>query len=214
MIGVLDVGNRQIKVRRADIGEAGAIGALIAGAFHDLEVSHWLAADPTERLAAMSGQFEMLIRSAILHGDVEVVDGPAVADDAGTEPVGVAAWFRPGEIPDPDGYDEGLARVCGAHLERFVALDAAMHAAHPEAPEHAYLAFCAVRADMQGHGIGAALLESYHAGLDAAGTPAYLDASGLRSRGLYLRHGYVDHAEPYGVAGMANFYPMWRTPRP
>jgi GNAT superfamily N-acetyltransferase len=207
VIRVLDVGNRQVKVRRAEVGEAAAIGALIAGAFHDLELSSWLAPDPVER-----------IRQAIVHGDVEVVDGPGSdgsgSDGSGATLVGVAAWFRPGEIPDPDGYDEGLARVCGPHLERFVALDEAMHAAHPEAPEHAYLAFCAVRADMQGNGIGAALLESYHAGLDGSGTPAYLEASGLRSRGLYLRHGYADYAAPYGpTEDLAVFYPMWRDPR-
>ena len=62
-------------------------------------------------------------------------------------------------------------------------------------------------------GIGSALLEAHHRRLDADGTPAYLDASGLPSRALYLRHGYTDHAGSYGPDGVTAFYPMWRESR-
>jgi ribosomal protein S18 acetylase RimI-like enzyme len=87
-----------------------------------------------------------------------------------------------------------------------------MHKMRPGAPDHAYLAFLAVERDWQQRGIGSALLDVHHRRLDAAGTPAYLEASGLQSRRLYLRKRYVDHAEPYGPADLTVLYPMWREP--
>jgi GNAT superfamily N-acetyltransferase len=191
-------------IRRAQAAEAGRLGSLIADEFHHLDVAHWLVQDPLERRIAMAGQFEILIGHAIEHGDVYVVDGPD------GNPVGVASWFRPGEIPDIDDYDERLAVACGTHTARFARLDATMHAAHPDGSPHAYLAFLAVRAAAQGQGVGSALLRTYHEQLDAAGTPAYLEASGPRSRELYLRHGYADLGDPYGIDGAAHFWPMWR----
>jgi len=134
---------------------------------------------------------------------VYVVDGPDGL------PAGVATWFPPGEIPEIEDYDERLAVACGAHTVHFAQLDDVMHAAHPE-PPHAYLALLAVRAAVQGRGVGSALLRAHHGRLDAAGTDAYLEASGLRSRELYLRHGYVDHGAPYGLDGAEHFWPMWR----
>jgi GNAT superfamily N-acetyltransferase len=194
-------------IRRADASEAGALARLIADSFAHLPVSAWLVDDETERRVAMAGQFEILVAHAIEHGDVDVVD----ADDA---PKAVAAWFPANAIPDIADYDGRLAVACGVHTPRFVVLDAAMHAHHPEAPAHAYLAFLSVVPDARGRGLGSALLDVHHARLDAEGTPAYLEASNVRSRGLYLRHGYADYAGQYGPGEdfdpRNGFWPMWR----
>jgi GNAT superfamily N-acetyltransferase len=194
-------------IRRAQAAEATRLGSLIADAFHHLPVSAAVAAEPDERRATMAGQFEILIGHAIAYGDVYVVDGP------GRELAAVAAWFRPGEIPDIERYDERLASACGLLTPRFVELDALMHERHPAEPPHAYLAFLAVRSRFQNHGLGSALLTAYHPGLDATGTAAYLEASSPRSRALYTRHGYVDHGPVYGLDGGEHFWPMWREPR-
>jgi GNAT superfamily N-acetyltransferase len=68
----------------------------------------------------------------------------------------------------------------------------------------------AVHPAHQRHGIGSALLAAHHATLDAAGLPAYLEASGNRSRALYLRHGYTDTGPPVQLSGGPALYPMWR----
>ena len=108
-------------------------------------------------------------RMRIDHGDVYVAgDGD-----------GVAVWFPPGPMPDIPDYDERLAAACGPYTARFVELDEQMHKAHPTDPDHAYLAFLTVEAPARNRGIGSALLEAHHRRLDADGTPAYLDASGL-----------------------------------
>ena len=151
----------------------------------------------------MASQFSLIIASAIDHGDVYVAN----------EDSGVAVWFPCGEMPEIAGYDDALAAACGPHTPRFVELDEEIHRARPTTPDHAYLALLAVDAPNQRRGLGSALLAAHHRRLDAEGMPAYLDASGVDSRRLYVRSGYVDHAEPYGPADRADLYPMWRDPQ-
>jgi ribosomal protein S18 acetylase RimI-like enzyme len=193
-----------VTIRPGRASDVDALALVVARAFGPLPLSHWLVPDDAEaRLSAMAGQFRLIVASAIDEGDVYV------ADDGS----GVAVWFSPGPLPEIPGYDDALASVCGQHTQRFVELDEEIRKAHPAMPEHAYLAFLAVEASARSRGIGSALLALHHRRLDADGTPAYLDASGPRSRRLYLRTGYADHAEPYGAAGRADLYPMWRDPR-
>ena len=193
-----------VSIRPGRASDVDALARSIARAFGLLPVSQWLVPDDEDaRVDAMAGQFRLLVAHAIDHGDVYV------ADDGD----GVAVWFPPGPMPDIPDYDERLATACGPHTPRFVELDEQMHKAHPTDPDHAYLAFLTVEASARNRGIGSALLEAHHRRLDADGTPAYLDASGLRSRALYVRHGYTDHAEPYGPDGVTAFYPMWRESR-
>lgn len=78
---------------------------------------------------------------------------------------------------------------------------------------HHHLAILAVRPDKQGQGTGTALLHAHHASLDTAGIPAYLEASDLRTRRLYLAHGYEDNGPPIHLAGGGLMYPMWRQRR-
>jgi hypothetical protein len=68
-----------------------------------------------------------------------------------------------------------------------------------------------VRPDRQGVGTGTALLRAYHQILDHdAGAPAYLEAADLRTRDVYLRHGYADHGPPIQLPDGPLMYPMWR----
>lgn len=204
-----------VAIRPARAVEAGVLGQLIADSFAHLPVSKWLVSDETERRAAMGGQFAMLVGHAIEHGGVDVITDDI--DDA--VPTAVAVWFPPGPMADIAGYDERLATAAGRHLTRFVALDDAMHQRHPVSPDHAYLALLAVAESVRDRGLGSALLRRHHTVLDADSTPAYLEASNRRSRELYLRHGYVDHSEPYGPGAVGDvaaldpqqgFWPMWR----
>ena len=193
-----------VPVRRARDGEAEALGALVARAFAPLPLTRWLVPDDGEaRVAALGGQFEMLVAHGMRHGDVYV----------GGDAEGVAVWFPPGASMDIPGYDRRLAEICGPYLPRFVELDELLHKAHPDGPPHAFLALLAVESGARDRGIGSALLDVHHSRLDADGTPAYLDASGLDSRRLYMRNGYTDYAPPYGPAGLTALYPMWREPR-
>ena len=80
--------------------------------------------------------------------------------------------------------------MTGGRAGRFRAFEAALAARHPADLAHMHLAILAVRPDRQGQGLGTALLGAYHPVLDQDGLPAYLEASDLRTRRLYLRYGY------------------------
>ncbi len=192
-----------VSIRPARAAETVALARLIADSFSHLPLTQWLVPEHNARVDVLAGQFALFVEHAIAHGDVYV------AEDG----LGVGVWYPPGPIPDVDDYDARLAAACGPYTPRVAELDAAMHHAHPVGPEHAYLSLLAVAASARDRGIGSALLDLHHRRLDADGTPAYLDASGPPSRRLYMRHGYADHAEPYGVGGIDGFYPMWREPR-
>jgi GNAT superfamily N-acetyltransferase len=194
-----------VPVLPAVAGQAETLGALIATAFGDLAISRWLVGDSAQRLRMQTGQFTMLVEHAIAHGQVHTT----------TDETAVAVWFPNDgqrEIPPVPDYDQRLAAACGPHLTRFESLDTAMHDHHPPQP-HWHLAFLAVHPSRQGHGLGSALLRHHHRHLDQNGIPAYLEAGDLRSRALYLRHGYQPHAEPFPVGPDApSMYPLWRNP--
>jgi GNAT superfamily N-acetyltransferase len=144
--------------------------------------------DPAERARVLYAAFRIFVEHALAHGEVWTTlhrDGAAV-------------WFPqtvapPPEIPD---YDTRLALATGPHVDRFRTLDECFERHHPHLPHH-YLAFLAVAPHRQNAWRGSSLLTHYHARLDRAGTPAYLEASSKRSRELYRRHGYTDHGPEF-----------------
>jgi len=99
--------------------------------------------------------------------------------------------------------------------DRFLSFDRTLDTHHPVGAPHHHLAILAVHSTVQGCGIGGALLDAYHHELDRTGQPAYLEASGERSRDLYLRHGYVLRRDAlfYLADCGPPFWPMWREPQ-
>jgi GNAT superfamily N-acetyltransferase len=179
---------------------------LIADAFHPLAPSRWLITDPAARRQLFPGYFRLYVEHALADGVVYTTPDRAAA----------ALWLPAGpDAPDqPADYAERLAAATSPWTDRFVAFDAALEARHPAGIPHRYLAILAVRPGRQSQGTGTALLGSYHLALDRDGTPAYLEASDLRTRRLYLHHGYTDHGPPIDLPGGPLMYPMWRPPSP
>ena len=191
-------------VVRAGRHDVDAVATVIADAFHALAPALWLMPDPDERARLFPPYFGMFVEHAVRHGEVYLAAG----GDA------VSVWFPPADTPpaDPENYEERLASLVGPHLERYHTFDAMMAKVHPHEPHH-YLAFLAVRPGRQGHGLGTALLRDRLRRLDAAGAPAYLEASEPRSRALYVREGFREHQEPYRLPGGPPLFPLWRDPR-
>ena len=183
---------------------ADVLSQVIADAFFDLAVSQWLISDPAARRRIFPGYFRMYVEHAL-------ADGIActTADQAA-----VALWLPAGGEPagPADGYDERLAAVTGPWTGRFRAFDQELDRHHPAGFAH-HLAILAVRPDRQDQGLGSALLRARHAALDRDGVPAYLEASDLRTRRLYLACGYADHDPPIQLPDGPVMYPMMRQPR-
>jgi GNAT superfamily N-acetyltransferase len=177
------------------------LSQVIADAFHDLAPSRWLIPDPTARREIFPGYFRLYLEHALARGTVHTTPGRTAA----------ALWIPSGEAA-PDDYDRRLAAVTSPWTSRFVAFDAALDRHHPAGTAHRHLAILAVHPDQQGQGIGTTLLHAGHAALDDESVPAYLEASGWRSRRLYLAHGYTDRWPPIQLPGGPLMHPMWRPP--
>ena len=187
--------------------DADVLGGVIAAAFTDLAASRWLIGDPAARRQIFPSYFRLHVERAMASGLVCTTADRAAA----------ALWLPAGTDPaEPaGGYAGRLAAVAGPWISRFLVFDAALGRSHPAGVLHHYLAILAVRPDRQGRGTGTALLRARHAALDQGeGLPVYLEASGLRTRRLYLTHGYADHGSPICLPGGPLMYPMWRQPRP
>ncbi len=179
------------------------LSQVIADAFFDLAVSRWLIPDAAARREIFPGYFRLSLEHALADGIVCTTPG----QDA------VALWLPAGEepAPPPDGYDERLAAVTGPWAYRFRIFDQTLDRRHPTGFAHHHLAILAVHPDRQGQGTGSVLLRAHHAALDRDGVPAYLEASDLRSRRLYLAHGYAARSGPIFLPG-ALMHPMVRQP--
>jgi GNAT superfamily N-acetyltransferase len=192
----------------ADAADLDTLSQVIADAFYDLPPSRWLIADPDARRQIFPGYFRLYVDHAMASGTVHTTPDRSA----------VALWLRVGEHPEdqPDGYGARLSAATSPWTGRFVAFDAALDRHHPAGVPHHHLAILAVRPDRQGQGTGTALLRAYHQMLDRdARAPAYLEAADLRTRQIYLRHGYTDHGPPIQLPDDGpQMYPMMREGRP
>lgn len=65
----------------------------------------------------------------------------------------------------------------------------------------------------QGEGIGEALIRGVLERCDREGTPAYLEASSVRGRGLYERLGFSFTGRTVDLPYGPPMWPMWREPQ-
>jgi GNAT superfamily N-acetyltransferase len=196
------VSDRPAPVRLAGPADVDAAAACIAEAFHPLALSAWLVADPGRRGHVLFEVLRIHLEFAVSSGWVWLADGGN----------GVAVWL-PGGVGPPPGYDGRLAAAASIHGPRLRYLGEAFDGRRPRRG-HLLLTFLAVAPARQGLGIGSALLAWEHRALDRGGTPAYLEASSVASRRLYLRHGYRDHGPAVDLPNGPRIWPMVREPGP
>ena len=195
---------QDVAVVRATGADLAVLSQVIADAFCDLAVSQWLIPDRAARRAIFPAYFALYVEHALAKGLVHTTPGRDAA----------AVWLptAAGAAGPPEGYSARLAGVTGPWLGRFEAFDAALDRRHPAGLAHHHLALLAVRWARQGRGTGTALLRAHHAVLDRDGLPAYLEASALDTRQLYLQHGYSDHGPPIQLPDGPRMFPMLRPP--
>ncbi len=116
--------------------------------------------------------------------------------EADGEKCGAAIWLAPGQRAFDFSPLKQIATtplfwsIAGFDgMQRGTALGAKLDALHPHEP-HAHLVFLGVAPRAQGRGVGSAILKHTLALLDAAGTPALLEATTERNVALYQRHGF------------------------
>jgi ribosomal protein S18 acetylase RimI-like enzyme len=88
-----------------------------------------------------------------------------------------------------------------------------MEGMHPHEP-HWYLASLGTAVELQGTGIGSALMRPVLEHCDADGIPAYLESSKERNVPFYRRHGFEVVEEVQLPNNGPPIWTMWRDPRP
>jgi GNAT superfamily N-acetyltransferase len=195
-----------LEVRKGRAAEAQTVAKVLARAFHDDPVSAWVFPDPSRRPV----QLERMHRDIFLP-DAFRDDECYVTDDHG----GVALWVPPESVRS--SLTETLrllptaARIWGRGLPRALRVLAFIESNFPR-ESHAHLVFAGTEPEIQGRGIGSALLRETLARWDRERMPTYLEASSPRSRALYLRHGYVDLGRVDLPGGGPPLWRMWRDP--
>ncbi|MEV2241046.1 GNAT family N-acetyltransferase [Micromonospora sp. NPDC049891] len=197
----MTVTNKKLLVRPATHADAGPLIGVLAEAFHEGPVADWLIPDPDERRTVFYRYFTDALHHALEHGQVHTT----------ADQMAVAIWYPRLEPTPTDTRSrlEALERIAGAYAPKFVLLEETFGALQPDDPHH-YLAYLAVDPTCQNRGIGAALLAEHHRRLDDLGLPAYLEASNMRNRRLYLRLGYTaGHTITLSAHG-PTIWRMWR----
>jgi len=190
-------------LRQAVKADAARLEVVMARAFHDDPVLGWLLPDPGKRPARLRRFFGIELRHVALpRGCVWTTSDLSAA----------ALVLPPGRwrVPLQATLREGSA--FGAGLGRAARLGATMewrHAREARGP-HYYVRDVGVLPEMQGRGLGSALLGPTLERCDREGLPAYLEASSKRSVALYERLGF-EHLSELSIAGSP---PLWLMLRP
>lgn len=184
--------------------ETTGLADVLARAFHEDPVFTWWIPDPDRRRVTLPPFFALFVETFLVHGLVYV--------DADT--TGTAVWGPPSNpmgIEDDEAFGARTEEiVAGVDLPRVLEISTVLAEHHPSVP-HYYLQWAAVLPEQQGRGIGSALLAPVLRRCDREGLPAYTEATSLRNRRLYERHGFT-FVNDIAPAGGPPLYRMWREP--
>lgn len=160
---------------------------MLARAFQHDPTMVWMLPDEGSRYRRLRRFFRTELRHESLRcGGVEV----ARADG---RIAGAAVWFPPGRWPSGTelGALPGYVRAFGGRLGAASRFTSVAVRAHPQDPEHWYLAIIGVDPARKGQGVGAALLRSRLERCDREGTAAYLESSHPGNVPLYEHFGFA-----------------------
>jgi len=179
-----------VVVETARPDEAAACARLLADVLGDDPVIRAMVPGDRDRTARLVALHVAQLRSGPLQaGSVDVARA-----EPGGPVLGVALWHGPGHgapLGERLRQVPAVVRAVGLrHLSTYAA-QGARYARHRPGRPHWYLEEIAVGPDARGLGVGSALLRHGLARVDAAGLPAYLEATTAASRRLYERFGFV-----------------------
>jgi GNAT superfamily N-acetyltransferase len=170
-------------LRRATAKDIPRLRTVLADAFYDDPMLGWLIPDESSRRARLRRFFEIELRHmALPRGQVWTTG----------ELSGAALIMAPGAWRAPLRATTLEGRAFWPHLSRAARLGMAMERRHGrEVREpHYYVRDVGVLPDMQGRGLGSALMRPTLERCDEESLPAYLEASSEHSAALYERLGF------------------------
>jgi GNAT superfamily N-acetyltransferase len=196
----------ELGIRLAGPDDRAIVARTLAAAFFDDPVTEWLIPDVARRQEVIHRVFELYATAYIRHDETYTAAGGD----------GVALWLPPNrELLTPEqgeAFGADIEALLGEDARRAGILEETFAEHHPTEPAY-YLQLVATVPDAQGRGIGSALMREVLRQADWERMPAYLEATTLRSRALYERHGYVPRGEFTLPEDGPTLWPMWREPR-
>jgi ribosomal protein S18 acetylase RimI-like enzyme len=194
------------EVRRAGRDDLDGVSGALARAFQDDPVMTWMFPDEAGRVALIKRFFRLRVRGLLEQDEVYTTD------DHG----GAAVWSVPGRWR-MSGLESAVfgIRILPMIWRRATLLArgwAKVEEAHPTEP-HYYLAILGTEPDLQGRGVGSALLHPVLDGCDRDEIGAFLESSKEENIAFYSRHGFRVTGELQMPEGPL-IWKMWRDPRP
>jgi ribosomal protein S18 acetylase RimI-like enzyme len=169
-----------LELRPASAADVKRLKRILAEAFFEDPLLGWLMPDDGKRRARLRRLFAIELRHyALSRGHVWTT----------SDLTGAALSLPPGAWRAPPRATLLEGTAFGAHLLRAAWYQAATDARHPREP-HYYIRDVGVHPDMQGRGLGSALMRPTLDRCDREHLPAYLEASSERNAALYERLGF------------------------
>lgn len=193
-------------MRPATPADLQRLKTVLAEAFFDDPMFGWLIPEDSKRHARLRRYFGVDLRYYVLpRGRVWTT----------ADLTGAALTLPPGKWRVPPHATLLQGTAFGPHILRASKVGAAMewrHAREIHGP-HYYVRDIGVHPDMQGKGLGSALMHPTLDRCDREGLPAYIEASSERSAALYERLGF-QHTKELRVGGSPPLWLMIRPPQP
>lgn len=190
--------------RIAGPGDHGTVVALLGEAFHDDPTWRWILPDPVARPGQLRWLWGELVAGAQRYDGVRLAAGDVAA----------SVWIPPGGTEvSPEratALEAAAAALPAPAAGRLAGAFEAFDAAHPDAEPHWYLSLLGTAVAQRGRGHGLALLAADLERIDAAGMPAYLEASNPANVALYARYGFAQVGSFRLPGGGPAVPTMWR----
>lgn len=200
-----------VAIRELTLAELPAAGALLGRGMRDNpQHIRVVGPDPARREAVFGKIFPTVL--AVMHPKGAVLG--AFLDG---RLVGACALVPPGKCQPTPREKLRLVRAVFAHASLGTTINAlrwlGAWAAHDHTEPHWHLGPVGVERELQGRGVGGALLAEFCARVDAAGGAAYLETDKERNVRFYARFGFrtVEAAPTLGVPNWFMFRPRRTT---
>ncbi|MEU2429426.1 GNAT family N-acetyltransferase [Streptomyces sp. NPDC007861] len=193
-----------VRIRQAGQADRETVARLLDEVFRHDPVSSWVFPDEDHRRRVHGVFMGVFADIALAEGRIDMTEDGTAA----------ALWLDvPAGLPDEeDDTPARMREIADPDNERAELVGRLTGAVHPHDRAHAYLLLIAVSPEHQGEGLGSALIAPVLERCDREGVPAYLEASNIRSRGLYERLGFAFTGRTVDLPDGPHMWPMWREP--
>ena len=193
-----DKSEETYSVTRLTVEQIPHVAAVLARAFQDDPLQHYLFPTAAERTKLQPALFRVVLHQGLRTGEVWTTAGTA-AGAAVWEPLGWAEIAHDqAEQVEPNELPSAIGTAAFERVTSFFEYLGALHGRDVPG-RHWYLSCLGVDPARQSQGLGGSLLQPILARAEAEGVPCYLETTQPRAVPFYRKHGFeviVEDSEP------------------